>query len=72
MENKSSECGIVINGFENIYCQMYIRLNTGVLLIRFNSKNKKPGLFILRHKHLHNELLRYSPQMQKSIVMFYA
>ena len=37
MENKSSECGIVINGFENIYCQMYIRLNTGVLLVRFNS-----------------------------------
>ena len=37
MENQSFECGIVINGFENIYCQMYIRLNTSVLLIRFNS-----------------------------------
>ena len=37
MENKSFECGIVINRFEKIYCQMYIRLNTGVPLIRFNS-----------------------------------
>ena len=36
-KNKSFERGIVINCFENIYCQMYIRLNTGVLLIRFNS-----------------------------------
>ena len=36
-KNKSFECGIVINCFENIYCQRYIRLNTGVLLIRFNS-----------------------------------
>ena len=34
---KSFECGIVINGFENIYYQMYILLNTGVLLIQFNS-----------------------------------
>ena len=36
-ENKSFECGIVINYIENIYCQRHIRLNTGVLLIRFNS-----------------------------------
>ena len=33
--NLSNE--IVINCFENIYYQRYIRLNTGVLLIRFNS-----------------------------------
>ena len=36
-KNKSFECGIVINCFENVYCQMCIRLNAGVLLIRFNS-----------------------------------
>ena len=36
-KNKSFECGIVINCFENIYCQMYMQLNTGVLLIQFNS-----------------------------------
>ena len=35
-KNKSFEFGIVINCFENIYCQMYIQLNTGVLLIQFN------------------------------------
>ena len=67
-ENKTFECGIVINWLENIYCQMYMRLNTGVLLIRFNLI--EPGFFILRHKHLHNELLQ--TEMQKSIVMFYA
>ena len=36
-KNKYFECQIVINCFENIYCQMYIQLNTGVLLSRFNS-----------------------------------
>ena len=36
-KNKSFEYGIVINCFENIYCQIHIPLNTGVLLIRFNS-----------------------------------
>ena len=36
-KNKSFECGIVINCFESIYCQRYVRLNTGVILIRFNS-----------------------------------
>ena len=36
-KNKSFECKIVINYFENIYCQMYIRLNTGVLSFRFYS-----------------------------------
>ena len=36
-EKISFECGIVINRFENIYCQRYIRLTTGVLLIRFGS-----------------------------------
>ena len=36
-ENKSFDGGIVINCFENIYCQMYIRLNTGVLSIWYNS-----------------------------------
>ena len=35
--NKSFECTIVINYFESIYCQMYIRLNTSVLLIQFYS-----------------------------------
>ena len=34
---KSFECGIVINRFENTYCQMYIPPNTDVLLLRFNS-----------------------------------
>ena len=32
-KNKSFECEMVINCFENIYYQMYIRLNTGVPLI---------------------------------------
>ena len=27
-----------------------MRLNTGVLLTRFNSIEKKPGFFILRHE----------------------
>ena len=36
-KNKSFECEIVINCFETIYCQRYIRLNTGLLLTRFNS-----------------------------------
>ena len=35
------ECGININCFENVYCEMYIRLNTGVLSIRFNSIEEK-------------------------------
>ena len=37
-KNKSLERGIVIN---NIYCQICTRLNTGVLLIRFNSTEQK-------------------------------
>ena len=40
-KNTSFECGIVINCFENIYCQMYIQLNTSVLSIRFNSIEQK-------------------------------
>ena len=39
-KNKSFECWIVINSFENIYGQAYIRL-IHVLLIRFNSIEQK-------------------------------
>ena len=36
-KNKSFECGIVTNCSENIYCQKYIQLNTGVPLTWFSS-----------------------------------
>ena len=36
-KNKSFEWGIVRNCFENIYCQIFIWMNTDVLLIQFNS-----------------------------------
>ena len=40
-KNKSFECGIVINCFQNICRQMYKRLNTGVISIRFYSTEQK-------------------------------
>ena len=36
-KNKSFECGIVINCSENVYCQKYIQLNTGVPLTWLSS-----------------------------------
>ena len=49
-ENKSFIGGIVINCFENIYCQMYIRLNKVCFQFGIIQKNKKPSFFVLRHE----------------------